>query len=279
MMRALPAMLALLLGQPAIAQTRPPSEGPPSGRPPESRDDGWSVTVGAAIVASPVWQGSRNTALSLLPDLRIRYKDELFASIPEGIGWNAIRAEGWTAGPIGRIRFGRNERRGGSPFLIAGGSDALVGLGNIGAAFEVGGFVEKRFGPFRGRAELRRGLGGHDGWIADVSANYRHNLGRTNIVIGPRATFAGAGFLNRYFGIDEEQSRRSGLARYAASGGLVSYGIGTTVLRPLTRRSAVTVFTGFEVLSDKVSRSPLLRDRGQRPQFTAGMGYSCRFNL
>src|SRR5690606_32493799 len=125
------------------------------------------------------WQGSRDMVLSVFPDLRVNYKDEIFASIPEGLGWNMVNRDGWKAGPLAKIRFGRDEDRGGSPFLVTGGSDALVGLGDVDAAAELGGFVEKRIGDWRGRLEVRRGFGGHEGVLADASLAYRLRSGRT----------------------------------------------------------------------------------------------------
>ncbi|RYF04068.1 MAG: MipA/OmpV family protein, partial [Oxalobacteraceae bacterium] len=85
--------------------------------------------------------------------------------------------------------------------------------------------------------------------------------------------------IETYFGIDALQSQRSGLRPYSASGGLLSYGVGGTVIRPLSRRSAVTLFTGLDRLGQNAGDSPLVRERGRRTQFTLGLGYGFRFNL
>ena len=278
-MRSLVALLALVVAQPCLAQTDDARPGPPSGRPLDRGNDGLSVTIGAASVVSPVWQGSRDMAVSLFPDLRINYKDAIFASIQDGLGWNAVSRNGWKAGPIAKLRFGRKEQRGGSPFLIAGGSDALLGLGDIAAAAELGGFAEKRAGSWRARVDLRRGFGGHEGVIADGSVTYQLRSGRTIVNIGPRATLASRAYTNRYFGIDAVQSQRSGLQPYTASGGLLSYGLSASVVRPLDRRSAITLFTGIDRLGDAAANSPLVRERGRRTQFSLGLGYGLRFGL
>jgi outer membrane scaffolding protein for murein synthesis (MipA/OmpV family) len=231
---------------------------------------------------SPAWLGSRDTTLSIYPDLRINYGDVLFASVPDGIGWNAVNSEGWKAGPIAKVRFGRDEEDGGSPFLVSGGSDALRGLGDVGATAEVGGFVEKQFGPqraWRVRGELRRGFGGHEGVIADASLGYRMRVGRTAVAVGPRATFASKAFMQTYFGIDALQSSRSGLPQHRAKGGLLSYGVGGSVLRTLDRRSALTLFAGVDRLGDAPANSPLIQQRGRRTQFTLGLGYGWRLGL
>jgi outer membrane scaffolding protein for murein synthesis (MipA/OmpV family) len=285
------------LALPAAAQTAPADTGatPPVVEAPTAQQPllaapgrpagaapGWSVMIGVAPVVSPAWQGSRDMAVSLFPDLRIAYADLFFASVPEGVGLNLLRRDGWRAGPLVKIRFGRDEDGSGSPFQLTGGSDALRGLGGVKVAGEAGGFLERRFGPreaWRTRMELRRGFGGHDGTIADVSIARAGRTGRAIWTLGPRATFASAGFTRPYFGIDGAQSLRTGLSRYRPDGGLVSIGIGGNMVRPLGPASAITIFGGIDQLGDTPGRSPLIRERGRRTQATIGLGYGYRFTL
>lgn len=274
-------VLAIAWSQPGFAQDAERPAGALTG--PRAPDPaGWSVTIGVAPILSPAWQGSRDMAFSIFPDLRVNYDDTLFASVPDGLGWNAVNENGWKAGPLAKIRFGRDEDDGGSPFLVAGGSDALRGLGDIGATAELGGFVEKRLGArrqWRLRAEVRRGFGGHEGVVADASLAYQLRQGRTIINVGPRLSAASGNFMQTYFGISSQQSERSGLAPYRARGGLLSYGLGGSLVRPLDERSAVTVFTGVDRLGGQAARSPLVRERGRRTQFSIGLGYGYRFGL
>ena len=278
-MRYLLAIAALGAGQPCFSQTAETQPATVAGRPLDRSEAGWSVTIGLAPVLSPAWQGSRDMALSIFPDLRVNYGDVIFASIPEGLGWNAVNTNGWKAGPLAKVRFGRDEERGGSPFLITGGSDGLRGMGNVAAAAELGGFVEKRIGPWRGRLEIRRGFGGHEAVIADGAISYQMRSGRTIINVGPRATVVSKPYMDSYFGIDAIQSQRSGLDVYSPKGGLLSYGVGGSALRPLNRQSAITLFTSLDRLGSEAGHSPLVRERGRRVQFTLGIGYGFRFNL
>ncbi|MDR7102418.1 outer membrane scaffolding protein for murein synthesis (MipA/OmpV family) [Croceicoccus sp. BE223] len=169
--RIVAAFLPLAISANALAQPADPATRT-SGRPQSTAAEGWSVTVGVAPMAGPAWEGSDDMILSIFPDVRIAYGDTIFASIPDGVGWNAINDNGWKAGPIAKLRFGRDEDGGGSPFAVAGSSDALAGMGDVDPAEEVGGFVEKRFGAARqwsGRIETVRGSGGHEGIVADLS--------------------------------------------------------------------------------------------------------------
>ena len=281
-MRIVIVALAVGLLQPCHAQANGAGSEPAISARPSAPPGGWTLTLGAAPVFSPAWQGSKDMALSIFPDLRVNYGDTIFASVPDGLGWNALNRAGWKAGPIAKLSFGRNEDNGGSPFLLSGGSDALLGLGDIPATAELGGFVEKRWGTigqWRVRAEVRRGFGGHEGVLADGSISYQVRLDRTIMSFGPRATAASGGFMRVYFGMDAGQSQRSGLAQYRPDGGLLSYGIGGTLVWPLNQRNTVTLFTGLDRLGSSATRSPLVRHRGQKTQFSVGLGYGFRFNL
>ncbi|WP_439469849.1 hypothetical protein [Blastomonas fulva] len=85
-MRTVLTLVALCVAQPTFAQTADPRSSPAVKRPTETREQGWSMIIGIAPVLSPVWQGSRDQALSIFPDLRLNYKDAIFASIPDGLG-------------------------------------------------------------------------------------------------------------------------------------------------------------------------------------------------
>lgn len=271
------ALCVLAMAAPAIAQEQRPAVGGPPTAPQD-----WTLTVGLVPIFGSAWQGSRDTALSIFPDIRVNYKDAIFVSVPDGLGWNAVNAEGWKAGPVIKPRVGRNERNGGSPFQLAGGSDALLGMGDIGFGGEAGGFVEKRFGPgnrLRWRIEVRQGFGAHEGIVGDVSLAIQARSGRAIISGGPRATIASRDFVQTYFGVDAAQAQRTGLAVSRPEGGLVSYGFGGAVVQPLDRRRVITLFGGADRLGGEPGGTSLIRERGQRTQFTVGLGYGMRFGL
>src|SRR5207249_11624762 len=78
----------------------------------------------------------------------------------------------------------------------------LNGLGDVKAAFELGGFVEYyAVDCLRLRSELRHGIGGHHGAVADVSADFIVPLiDRLTISAGPRFTWKSAKAVAPYFG-------------------------------------------------------------------------------
>ncbi|MEA1619780.1 MipA/OmpV family protein [Erythrobacter sp. T5W1-R] len=274
---------------PALAQ-QGPAPGVPTTiegqrqAPPQQAD--LTLTIGFAPVLSPAWQGSTDYALSIFPDIRLNYKDDLFFSVPDGLGWNAVNRNNWKIGPLAKLRFGRNEDNGGSPFLIAGGSDALQGMGDVDLALEFGGFVQKGFvnNQLRARAEVRQGTGGHEGVVADTNLSW-NGMKRDRSLLysaGVRATWASSDYTNAYFGVNALQSAATGLAPFRTGSGLVSAGVNASLTKPLGRfgrDGAVTLFTSYDRLGDVVADSTLIRERGERNQFTLGLAYGYRFGL
>lgn len=243
------------------------------------QNDGWSVTAGVAPVYSPVFEGASDYGLSIFPDIRVKYGDDFFASVPDGIGYNLINKNGWKAGPIAKIRFGRDEETGGSPFLITGDSDALQGLGEVDTAGELGGFVQYFAHNIRTRAELRQGFGGHEGIVGDLSINYVDNYGPLFYSFGPNATYANSDYINTYFGINNLQSINSGLANYSADSGINSYGISGSATMPINNKVAATLFSSYNRLGNEISNSPLVEERGSPNQFMVGLAFGYRFGL
>ena len=225
--------------------------------------EGWQVTLGVAPVLAPVYSGSQDYAFSIYPDIRLRYEDKFFASIPEGMGYNLINTQEWKAGPLVKLRFGRNEDTGGSIFLISGETDALIGMGDIDPAGEAGGFVEYRSREWATRVEIRQGFGGHDGLMGDINLNYFNKMGSVRYTLGPRMTLATDGFTNNYYGVNQAQAQASGYPFYEAGSGLVSIGLGASAFMPLAGQWNIGVVAGYDVLMDTVSDSPLVEQSNQ----------------
>lgn len=269
------AVAALLLLPPLTGALAQPARGPPPAT-------DWSLSVGAAGLLTPAFQGSRDYAFSVVPDVRLRYRERLFASVPEGLGFNVVtrspRENGWKLGPLVKYRFGRDED-GRGPFTVAGGSRALRGLGDVGGAAELGGFVDYRLGAAQARVELRHGLGGHEGLVADLQLDYIASVGPLRLSVGPRLTLASAGYLGAYFGVGSSQAARSGLPEYRPGGGLVSYGLGGRAILPLVGGLSATLFAGYERLGGPAAGSPLVRLRGSPDQAVVGLGLGWRFDL
>ena len=261
----------------------PPQQAGPGPMGPHKPEGDWKVTVGAATIYKPAFTGSKDYQAVAFPDLKVEYKDRFFASLFEGVGYNVVNTDSWRAGPIMKFDFGRSEDDD-NPFRIAGDkTKALRGLGDVDASVELGGFVEHGFGPFSASLELRQGVGGHEGLIGETGLNYKgvaNLLGKPVMYsFGPRATFADSNYNEAYFGISQSQSAKSGLDRYSAGSGLVSYGIGAFAMMPIAKSVSLGAFGGYDRLSSEAADSPLIKERGDENQFMGGLRVTYDFGF
>lgn len=239
--------------------------------------DGWSFDVGAATLYAPTYAGSDDYALMVVPNLRVAYEDTFFASVQEGMGYNVINNEHWQAGPIVRIRFGRDAEDGGGPFIVSGENNDLQGTGNIDAAGEAGAFIQFTKNQIRTRLEIRQGFGGHDGLVGDASIEYVGRSGPVSYSIGPNISYGSDDFMQTYYGIDSTQAANSGLRQYEADGGIATYGIGAMARMPLSENISLVGFGGYDRIAGDAEDSPLVEDIGDANQGRAGLAIAYRF--
>ncbi len=284
------ATFTVMAGGQASAQDRIPADPDPTrlANAPENqapRSD-WQFQIGVGTIYGPAFLGSDDYQLRAGPNVEIRYKDRFFLSVIDGAGFDLIKTATFRAGPVIKYQQQRREN-GNSTFRIAGSrTDALRGLGDVPDTAEAGGYLQYQAGAFSAKAEVRQGIGGHDGLIADLGARYTTRFtapptGERPVIfsIGPRATIVDDKYNQAYFGVTPEQSTRSGLARYNAGGGLLSYGVGAAFLVPVSGRLNAALLGGYDRLAGDAADSPLVQERGSRNQATVGLGLIYRFGL
>lgn len=213
----------------------------------------WQFSFGAAATLQPRSDGSDRYRVMAGPSIDLRYRDLFFASTGEGVGANVINTDHWRTSIAIAYDLGRR---------AADDQQHLNGLGNINPAAEIKiatDYVVSKDFPLVLRADLRRSLGGTDGWIGDISA-YMPLPGSSKKFFwfgGPTATFADSRYMNRWFGVTDAQSARSGYPRYSANAGLKSVGAGITMIWFINKHWFMTADGAIEQLVGRASHSPI----------------------
>jgi outer membrane protein len=260
--------------EPAAAQTAFTLPAPPFDLPVlPSLSGNWTATVGIGGEYRPDFQGSKNWMLIPIPIFSVRRAGSMggFRGPRDGASIALIDFGDLRVGPAAKFVAARNSKD----------HSELSGLGDVKAAFELGGFVEYYAVDWlRLRGELRQGMGGHQGAVADVSADFIVPLiDRLTISAGPRFTWKSTKAVAPYFGVDAVQSLASGLPVFEAKGGAHSVGFGSQVTYRINPQWEVHAYVEYDKLLGAAADSPLVTRRGSSNQTTVGLGASYSFDF
>lgn len=238
----------------------------------EAQDDDrpwrWRVAAGPQVV--PDYPGADGIVLRPFLDVsRARGDDPFrFEAADETAGLPLIQANGFAIGPSLGFEGERSRR------------DTDGRLPKVGFTVEAGGFVQYQPIPaIRLRGEVRHGIGGHEGLIGNLLADFVARDGdRWLIAAGPRATFTNGRYQRAYFEVRPGDAATAGLRAYRPDGGLQAVGAAISGMRQLDRRWSLHGFVKYDRLVDDPARSPIVRsDLGSRNQFSGGLALGFTF--
>lgn len=262
--RTIPVVLAtFMLGATGVAEAGDGAFGWMSGD--------WYLTLGATGMVAPSFEGSKRYLLSASPIISLGKAgpQARFVSRNDNISLALIDDGGVRAGLTGKFLFSRSS------------DDELKGLDPVRWGGEVGGFFE--FYPtdwLRARAELRHGIRAHNGLVADIAADAFYDVTPTvRISGGPRVSFASANYFDAYYGVNAQEAVASGLSEYNPGGGLKSTGLGGAITWKVTDPMTASLFGEYSRLMGPAADSSLVRERGDRNQFTIGVSTTYRFDF
>jgi outer membrane protein len=243
-----------------------------SASPALAQDGGRVISLGGGVDLKPKFPGSDEVGIGPLPyfDLRREGAPLSFEAPDEGIGLGLLGNDnGFDVGPSINFLSKRQEEDVGAP------------VGNVGFTVEVGAFAQAFLGEnFRVRAEARQGLGGHEGLVGDLSADFVLR-DRDNYVfsIGPRARWGDNDYHDAYFGVTPAIAAATGLAAYNPGSGFHSVGAIAGITHMIGRRVGVYAYAGYDRLIGDAADSPIVRTYGSRDQFSGGLALFFTFGL
>ncbi len=223
-----------------------------------------SIRVGIGGLMQPDFEGSDKYELTAWPIVSLEY-----LRVP-GLGSVGGRTVGFSIGPSYRYVGARDQND----------DPALVGLGNVDAAYELGVRATYEVNFWGAYAALRQGFGGHEGVVGEAAL---YGVWRPTSVLvvraGPDVTYASSDYFDTYFSVTPAQSLASGVPVYSAGSGFKSVGLQANAIYSLTDKVDLHFRAGYDRLVDGAADSPIVETAGSRDQFTAGIGISYRFDL
>ncbi|MDP2431197.1 MAG: MipA/OmpV family protein [Pseudomonadota bacterium] len=238
-----------------------------------AKADGLYGSIGLGVGARPVYDGSGDEKIRLMPNLNLFYGDALFLTgMTAGANlWKHTAAPGLniTAGPLLALRRGRDE----------GDNAALAGLGDIDLSLDAGAFIRLHKGGWQARADVRKDVSNGDGGTTvNLSAGYGRPVSqKLRLRASLDTTWASAAYANTFFGIDATQSANSGIARYEAGSGIKSVGASLMADYMIDREWGAFASLRVKRLLGDAADSPIVADFGSASQVTTNVGIKYRF--
>ena len=228
--------------------------------------------VGAGLGSTTEWMGAKDRMWAIAPGGRVALENNRFVEVYGPMAdMNVLDSPRWEFGPFAAWRFGRS-----------GVSDPVVGLlPEIDGGLEAGVFagwhyVRSAGVPYRLRfgVSMVSGIsGGASGANVTPYASLWLPLSPTLFVgLGGGFTWASESFMQQRFGVSPEASAASGLPAYSAGAGVRQYYVWPALLIKLSPQWYGGAGAFWQRIAGDGAASPIVAERGERDQITAGMG-------
>jgi outer membrane scaffolding protein for murein synthesis (MipA/OmpV family) len=235
----------------------------------ESEAPDLHAVVGTGMEVQPAYDGSRAYKVRGGPAIDVRYRDGIFVSTGDGIGYNLVHRRGLEAGASLAYDLGRKER------LDYGN---LRGMGDKPVSAVPKAFltwvVSDQF-PVVVRSDLRYLLRTGGGLVGDVGvyAPLPGSSERFAAFLGPSLTVASRRYLQDLFGVTSNQSLASGHPVYQVSSvGIDAYGLGLSASWRISHHYLVNIDGALNRLGHEAADSPLV-ERPSARVLTVSLDY------
>ncbi len=234
--------------------------------------EGWIVTVGGRMTATPPYEGAGHDVFVPSPVFSLRRADSLYRFTPpdDGSSLSLLSSRFIDFGPVVRFRYRR------------GNEGELTGLDKVGWAAEPGAFVN--LWPtnwLRGRVEVRHGVFGHHGWVGDAGLDLVYTGSRWQASVGPRIGYGDSKYVDAYFGVSPSEAARGPTftSVYEPAGGRRYTGVEAAVGYRLVGGLRLIGDVGYRRLAQDLAESPIVRIAGSKDQLSGGVGLTYSFGV
>lgn len=225
--------------------------------------------IGIGPQVAPVYPGAdRHSVFPMFEFSRANAdEDFVFSAADDSFGPALFRVQGFAFGPSLALQGKRKL------------DDTDGRLPKVKRTFEAGAFAQVEVASFRLRGEARKGIGGHKGFVGNLSADFVARDGDNWLfAIGPRVRFVNAKYNRAYFGVAPANAVPGiGLTAYDPDGGVGAIGAAANGIFSITDKWGVLGYVRYDRLNSDAKRSPVVDLYGDRNQWSGGVALTYTF--
>jgi len=230
--------------------------------------------VGVGVGMLPDYQGSDDYIVGGAPFFRLTYpKSEWYLRLlATDLQANIIDHPWLRLGPALNYHFGRNDDI----------EDRIVKhMKEIDGTIEAGGFVgvelvdkDNPRQRFLSQIEFLSDVGNeYKGYNVSLTASYWFPVHKAiDLTFGGGITYTDDNYTETYFGVDQEDSNRTGLPVFEAEGGFTMARLTAGGVFHLSESWHIAAGAQWRPLLDDAADSPVVKDRGAKNQWIYGLG-------
>ncbi len=228
--------------------------------------------AGLAIGFAPDYFGSDEYFFGPAPVARYQFKDSEQNAFLYGnaFGSNIVDHPWLRTGPTAIFRFGRRDVE----------DDVVARMEDVDRSLDIGWQIGAEYVDPNNIARRARidayathdVTGGHEGYVAGVSVTGWTPTPFMLLGINAGVVWGDDSYTNAYFGVDDEDSARSGLPAFEAEAGARDARIAAVGLVPVSSNIVVGAGLIYSRLLGDAADSPIVKDRGDANQFIFGIG-------
>jgi len=229
------------------------------------------VRVGLGAQTQPEYIGADKNQFAPLFELSIARNGEQFRykAVDDSFGISLYSKEGFSFGPTANFQTGRKNK------------DVGADVGRVKSTIEVGAFAQYMMPTnTRLRLEVRQGIGGHKGMVAQLGADQVWRDGdKWDFSVGPRVIFANGKYMDSLLEVHPAHGVTSGLPVYNPGSGLRGIALASGAHFDLGGGFGVLGYGRVEKLVGDPADRPITEVKGTKHQFPAVLGNSLNFPL
>ncbi|HEY9104265.1 MipA/OmpV family protein [Chitinimonas sp.] len=232
-----------------------------------AEDGDWSVVAGPAVYVGPKFPGASSTRATPLVYQDVSYQKRWFSQGFDVLGYYLQNDETWQSGLD--LQIDPTERR-------AKDDLRLAGLGDVHATARARAFAQYSWSFLTVLTDVTQDIGGQrQGVLANADVFFSAPLGDLIVSVGPGLSWGNGRYMRTLFGVDAEQSARSGLARYDVGSGVREHRLNLILNYTFDKQWSATVTVARARLAGEVAASPIVAQRRQTTT-QATVGYRFR---